>query len=182
MAGEAGLRPAVSGLREARRGGRRCSGRPRPRGAKVLGGIEPARVLESRQPCARDAPGAQAGARSCFTPPGPARRCRYVTRNTARGPSRISSRAHIQRVQTAPGPRARPEALQVARAPALSGTVARGGDPTRSSPPTAAPAGADAALQGALSPRVRFRGTTFQTALEGRVGSGTESRARKRPL
>ena len=42
--------------------------------------------------------------------------------------------------------------------------------------------GGDAALQGALSPWVRFRGTTFQTALEGRVGSGTESRTRKWPL
>ena len=61
----------------------------------------PARALEPGR--------ASAAASGRFTPAGPARR--HVTRNTARGPSCVSSPAHIQRVQMPPGPRATPQRL-----------------------------------------------------------------------
>lgn len=100
-------------------------------------GPKPARAPEPRQPRAREGPGAQAGARSCFRvlhTTGPSTQISHQKHGS--GPfTYLLPRAHPA---GADGPRttgAAPEALQVARAPALSGTVARGGDPTRSSPP-----------------------------------------------
>ena len=81
-------------------------------------------------------PGARAGVRSCFRALHTSRPSTQ-TRHQKHSSGPFMCLLPCSHPAGADGPRTTgnaPEALQVARAPAVSGTVARGGDPTGSSP------------------------------------------------
>lgn len=148
-------------------GGAAAGGRV-PRGAKVLGRAR-----------AREGSGAQAGTRSCFRVLQPAQHA-DTSPETQLGALPVSPPMLTPNGGRHPQDHgATPEALQAALAPAVSGTVARSGDPMGSGP--SAPG--ETLPAGHSEPRGEVPGQgTFRTALEGRAGSGTESRTRKRPL
>lgn len=149
----------LGGWREAGHGGKSCSQWPRsprsqgPGQGPCQGGL----WSPGRRP--QLLPGTLAS---------PARR--HITRNTAWGPSGVSSHTHAQWGQTPPGPQGRPRG-----SPGSSGSHSQWDCGT--------PAPGETLPAGRSEPRGEVPGQgTFRTALEGRVGSGTECRTRKRPL